>query len=239
MATRIAAKKIAAKKVAAKQIAAKKKAAAPKKPAPKPSLVKKAVAQKAVAKKAALKPAVPAAKKPVAKATPQAAPKPAPLAPPAPSTVELQKALESAKQFFDRSTSVLDETDAAFVPQPGMFSAAQHVAHVAQTFDWFLEGAFRPEGFDMDFPGMEVRVRAITSLAAARAWFDQAYGRLQQALKARPAAQWHMTIPANTIMGGQPRTCIVDGLVDHTAHHRGALTIYARLRNKAPLMPYM
>jgi uncharacterized damage-inducible protein DinB len=27
-------------------------------------------------------------------------------------------------------------------------------------------------------------------------------------------------------------------MVEHTAHHRGALTVYSRLLGKVPLMPY-
>ena len=40
-------------------------------------------------------------------------------------------------------------------------------------------------------------------------------------------------------MGGQPVSDVFWGLVDHTAHHRGALTVYARLLGKVPPMPYM
>lgn len=150
-----------------------------------------------------------------------------------------QRALRNMKAFLDRTLGVLDEADAGFVPMPGMFSVAQQVAHVAQTCDWFLEGAFRPTGFDMDFAALEQQVRAVTSLAAARAWLDQAHERLQKALAERPLAAWQAPIAADTLMAGAPRLSIVDGLVDHTAHHRGALSVYVRLRGKTPLMPYM
>jgi hypothetical protein len=35
-------------------------------------------------------------------------------------------------------------------PAEGMLTTAQQVAHVAHTIDWFFEGAFRAEGFDLD-----------------------------------------------------------------------------------------
>jgi uncharacterized damage-inducible protein DinB len=120
-----------------------------------------------------------------------------------------------------------------------MFSAAQQVAHVAQTVDWFREGAFDPKGFNMDLPGMEAEVRKVTSLAAARKWYDDACARLMKALQTKSAADWYAPIPKDTIMGGAPRISIIDGLADHTGHHRGALTVYARLRGKTPPMPYM
>ena len=40
-------------------------------------------------------------------------------------------------------------------------------------------------------------------------------------------------------MGGQPRLAIFGALTDHTAHHRGALSVYTRLLGKVPPMPYM
>ena len=46
-------------------------------------------------------------------------------------------------------------------------------------------------------------------------------------------------LPADCIMGRAPRHAIVGGIVDHTAHHRGAFTAYARLRGHVPAMPYM
>jgi uncharacterized damage-inducible protein DinB len=40
-------------------------------------------------------------------------------------------------------------------------------------------------------------------------------------------------------MGGLPRQCIVGAISDHTAHHRGALGVYARLLGRVPAMPYL
>ena len=47
-----------------------------------------------------------------------------------------------------------------FRPQEDMMTAAQQVAHTAQTLDWFIEGAARPEGFDLDF---EKHVKALAA----------------------------------------------------------------------------
>ena len=69
--------------------------------------------------------------------------------------------LEGAKQYFDRSTRCLEEKDAGFAPTDGSLTTAQQVAHIAQTIDWFVEGASRPEGFDMDFEGHLKAVQAV------------------------------------------------------------------------------
>ncbi|MHC4547825.1 MAG: DinB family protein [Planctomycetota bacterium] len=147
-------------------------------------------------------------------------------------------ALRHVKACFDRSTACLDEEDAAFAPVGGAFTVAQHVAHVAQTIDWFVEGAFRAEGFDLDFAAHQAEVGKVTSLAAARAWLDRAVSGAAAALESQSPDEMAAPIAAGPILGGAPRSAILSSIADHTAHHRGALTVYARLRGKTPALPY-
>ncbi len=64
---------------------------------------------------------------------------------------QIVAAMRGMKDCFDRSTACLSEEDSACVPAEGMYSAAQQIAHVAQTIEWFVDGAFSPGGFDLDF----------------------------------------------------------------------------------------
>lgn len=147
--------------------------------------------------------------------------------------------LNAAQEYFDRSTRNLEESDSAFTPSEGVFTAAQQVAHAAQTIDWFMEGAFRPEGFTMDFEDHERRVRAVGTLSEARTWFAKAVSNAKNIVESTDDAEWSKPLPAGPVMGGMPREAIFGAIVDHTAHHRGALTVYARLCGKTPPMPYM
>jgi|ERR1051326_460373 uncharacterized damage-inducible protein DinB len=151
----------------------------------------------------------------------------------------LQAQLASIKEFFDRSTRALDEADSTFAPKDGMFTAAQQVAHAAQTVDWFIQGAFAAGGFDMDFEKLDKEVRKVTSLKAARGWMDKACAGAKAAIDAHSDAEWGAPLAPGPVMGGMPRFLIFGAISDHTAHHRGALTVYARLRGKVPPMPYM
>src|ERR1017187_2980925 len=90
-------------------------------------------------------------------------------------TYDFANQLIASKDFFDRSTRVLDEADSNFRPQEAMMTVAQQVAHTAQTLDWFIEGASRPEGFDLDFEKHAKALASVTSLAAARQWLEKAY----------------------------------------------------------------
>jgi uncharacterized damage-inducible protein DinB len=147
--------------------------------------------------------------------------------------------LASAHEFFTRSTRSLAESHSTFAPSPGMMTVAQQVAHAAHTVDWFMEGAFRPEGFDTDFEKHAREVNAYTSLTAARAWFDKAMESAKALVATKSDADLMATMPAGMVMGGAPRMAIFSAITDHTAHHRGALTVYARLQGLVPPMPYM
>src|SRR6266566_9439029 len=86
----------------------------------------------------------------------------------------LANQLLASKEFFERSTRVLEEADSEFRPREGMMTAAQQVAHTAQTLDWFIQGASRPEGFDLDFEKHAMALETMTSLAEARRMLDAA-----------------------------------------------------------------
>jgi uncharacterized damage-inducible protein DinB len=144
----------------------------------------------------------------------------------------------ASKDFFDRSTRVLDETDSGFRPKDGMMTVAQQVAHAAQTLEWFIEGAAKPEGFDLDFASHAAALERVTSLTAARKALETAYTNAVQFLRSRSPEDLAKPLPAGPVMGGQPISDIVWAMVEHTAHHRGALTVYSRELGKVPPMPY-
>ncbi len=146
--------------------------------------------------------------------------------------------LKSAEEFFNRSTRGLTEEHSGVMPAPGMMSAAQQVAHAAQTVDWFIAGAFDPKGFDLDFDAHARLTQACTSLAEARAWFEKAIGEAAATIGSKSDAELMEPLPAGPVMGGAPRMAIFGAITDHTAHHRGALTVYARTQGVVPPMPY-
>ena len=147
--------------------------------------------------------------------------------------------LETIQEYFNRSTRNLREEDSTFAPVEGMMTAAQQVAHAAHTIGWFMNGAFRPEGFDMNWEEHARIVMAYTSLADAKAWFNREIDAAKQIAAAKSDEELGAPLAPGPIMGGLPRIVVFGALSDHTAHHRGALTVYARLRGIVPPMPYM
>ena len=146
--------------------------------------------------------------------------------------------LLASKEFFERSSRVLDEADSEFRPHEGMMTVAQQIAHAAQTLNWFIEGASRPEGFDLDFEKHAKALAGATSLAAARRMLATAYGNAIHFLRSCSPEDLARPLPPGPVMGGQPISDIVWAMVEHTAHHRGVLTVYSRLLGKVPPMPY-
>lgn len=145
--------------------------------------------------------------------------------------------LKSTEEFLERSTRVLQEEHSDFAPAKGIYTVAQQMAHVAVTIDWFVDGILSPVGFSMDFEAHEGETRAVTSLTAARAKVAASFARAHEALAARSVGELEELFPHGALMEG-PRWTALFGLVEHTAHHRGALTIYARLLGLVPKMPY-
>lgn len=112
------------------------------------------------------------------------------------------------------------------------------MAHVALTIEWFFEGAFRPEGFDVNFEQHIAEIKKVSSLQQARDWLQRAVEQGVEKIAAAGETDLQHPIAEGPVMGGLPRFAIIGAIADHTAHHRGALTVYSRLLGKVPDMPY-
>ncbi|MGA2435274.1 MAG: hypothetical protein ABSG25_08315 [Bryobacteraceae bacterium] len=127
--------------------------------------------------------------------------------------------LLASKEFFERSTRVLDEADSGFRPREGMMTVAQQVAHAAQTLDWFIEGASRREGFDLDFAKHAKALEGVTSLAAARQMLETAYANAIHFLGSSGFLVGHFWLVWTERSGSRPRDARPKGLA-LTGEHR-------------------
>ena len=150
----------------------------------------------------------------------------------------LMTQLKTTQHFFNRTIGCLEEADSGFAPKDEMYTVASHVAHTAQTVDWFVGGAFGPEGFDMNFEKHVQDAKAATSLDEAKAWFDRSIENAIAAVESKSQEELEESFPEGSILAGSMKLAIVAGIVDHNAHHRGALAVYARLLGKVPPMPF-
>lgn len=146
--------------------------------------------------------------------------------------------LDVTLRFFEKTTQVLDEGDSNFRPDPAMMTVAQHVAHTAWTLDWFREGVWGA-GWSFDFEGEAAKLVNETSLESSKRQLREAFARMRDHVETLSDADLEKKLPANPILGEVPAYTVIESIVDHTGHHRGALAVYARLCGKVPLMPYM
>lgn len=150
---------------------------------------------------------------------------------------EALQQIQATRQFFDRTTRCLAENDSEFRATPETMTVAQQVAHAAQTIDWFREGGLE-DRWEMDFEKAMAVTHAVKSLTEARRWLAEAWERLETRTKAASDAELDAPMADNPILGRRRRYHVYEGIVDHCAHHRGALAVYARLAGKVPEMPY-
>lgn len=151
---------------------------------------------------------------------------------------QLVRDLKSTQKFFNTTIRCFEEADGGFAPKPEMMSVTAQVAHVAHTLDWFVEGAFGA-GWSMDFEAAERECRAVKTLSEAKQWLDRAFAGLIRTVENASPQELAEPLKDERILGPSPRSAIVGAVVDHTAHHRGSLAVYARLLGKVPPMPYM
>lgn len=149
--------------------------------------------------------------------------------------------LKKMRSFFNSSTKVLTEEDSGFKPEDEMYTVAQHVAHAAHTVEWFSNNAFTtgPYWDDNVMKEHQTKVMPYTSLNKAREWLNDAFDRAEEIFGKRSDEELLDRLPADSLMGPVPRMICLFAIQEHTAHHRGALAVYARLLGKTPQIPYM
>lgn len=149
----------------------------------------------------------------------------------------LIKELEMQKTFLLNTINCLTKEDSGFRPNDKMYTVAQHIGHAAETIDWFMEGAFG-KGFDMNYDNYEQRMKEkYNSFDDSVKLLNEATARGIETIKNASDAELMEPITGE-IMNGAPKLAVIGGITDHTAHHRGALSVYARLLGKVPAMPY-
>jgi uncharacterized damage-inducible protein DinB len=151
----------------------------------------------------------------------------------------LIKELQVTEEFFLRTIEPLTDADAEYRPHGDAFTVMAMLHHVAHSVIWFVDGAFRrSDGFAMNFDEMDATSREQHDFSAAKQAVSDAFADARAVIGDQTEEELYAPLPEGPIMGGAPRLAIVSGIVDHTAHHRGALSVYIRLLGKVPPMPY-
>lgn len=169
------------------------------------------------------------------------------------------------KTAFRRTMECFQESDSTWRPVEGALTVADQVLHVINSNEYVLSGLFGPfDGmgpasrwergfadmswtnyansgeFDQYLPtGPELR-EARGSLSLALSLFDRHMDALAEKLAALTEEELNGSPLENPLfpVEGMTNADLLDSLFDHTAHHRGALSSYARLLGYDPRLPY-
>ncbi|MFC1555817.1 DinB family protein, partial [candidate division KSB1 bacterium] len=115
-----------------------------------------------------------------------------------------------------------------FKPDNDSFTVAQQMYHIADTLLWFREGAFG-SGFNMDFEGISRKLKEPRTFEEALDFLNKTYDDYIAFLEPLTEENLNTPLPDNPIFGNAPKWVIIYSTLDHTAHHRGALSVYLRL----------
>lgn len=175
------------------------------------------------------------------------------------------KRLLNHKIAFRRTTDCFAEEHSVYRPTAGMLTVADQVLHVLNSNEYMMSGLFGPfdglgpasrwqRGFadlswlayantgdvDTHLHCSEDMRAARTSLSAALELLDRSFDMIGMMLHTMPADAFDDGLPENPLfpVDGLTVTDLLDSMLDHTAHHRGALSQYARLLGMDPKLPY-
>ncbi len=171
------------------------------------------------------------------------------------------------QEYFHRVVECFTEEDSSFRPINGTLSVAGQVLHVALSIEYFLSGMFGPyEGFGpmsrfergfidmnwatlaeekelgiaLDAEAWPIAVEASKSFTKALEVFDRIMDIAAEMFGSRTIEQIQAErLPENPLIPTEfTYPDVLDLMIDHTAHHRGALVVYAHLLGKDPKIPY-
>ncbi len=150
---------------------------------------------------------------------------------------QARELLRNEKKFLMRVLKDFSPEHADFAPAAGMMTVSQQIRHIAETMSWFRKGAF--EGtFDMDFERLEGRLREPVTIEQALAELEHAYEDYDSFLAGCTPEDLAEPMAPNPVFGELPRLVVFSAQTDHTAHHRGALTVYLRMLGVKPELIY-
>jgi len=150
---------------------------------------------------------------------------------------DIVRRVEEARHNFLRVVEPLDESNSSYCPTPDMWTAAEQVFHAGSGINWFREGIFGA-GFAEAHEAHAKDESEAKSLKHAVDHFNGAMDLLIDALNKVDDSVFKEPVPEDAPINGK-KGDVISNILDHTAHHRGALQTYVRLLGKTPNSPYL
>ncbi len=150
---------------------------------------------------------------------------------------EAASAVERERHFLNNILKDFKPEHADFKPAEGMWTVGQQIKHVATTIEWFKDGVFGM-GFDMDFTTYQEEMKKPVTLDQAMTQLNIVYDDWIAMLRNLSEEELSEPMKDNPIYGNAPKYAVLPSAAEHTAHHRGVLSVYLRLLGITPTMVY-
>ncbi|MFC1513669.1 DinB family protein [candidate division KSB1 bacterium] len=145
--------------------------------------------------------------------------------------------IKKERKLLDNVLNDFKPEHGEFKPTEEMMSAAHQIKHIALTTGWFMKGAFG-SGFEMNFEEYLEEMKKPVTLEEALGILNNTYDETAANIEKMTEDEISSPLPENPILGQAPRFSVLYANSDHTAHHRGVLTVYLRLLGITPKMIY-
>ena len=141
------------------------------------------------------------------------------------------------REYLMKIVGAFESGQGKFRPAEGMITVAQQINHITFMIRWFVQGAFGT-GFDLNPDKSAAATREDLDLNEAIRRLNETYDDYIAFLETLTVAELDAHMPPNPILGEVPRISLLRAQADHTAHHRGVLTVYLRLLGVVPPVIY-
>jgi uncharacterized damage-inducible protein DinB len=124
-----------------------------------------------------------------------------------------------------------------YKPQKEMKTVGQQIRHIELTIKFHYYSTFGP-GFDMSFQEYLAEMKKPISLEKALQGLHRMYDEAIAMLEKTTAEELLADLPNNPMLGTGACYTVIYKNSEHTAHHRGALSVYLRMLGITPAMVY-
>lgn len=150
---------------------------------------------------------------------------------------EVVKLIKTERHYLQNILKDFRPEHGDFKPSEEMRTVGQQIKHIALTTKFYYETVFG-SGFTMSFEDYKAEMKKPISLEKALKDLDECYNKAESLVGNKTAAELNAPLPDNPMLGEGTLESVIIRNTDHTAHHRGALTVYLRLLGIKPQIIY-
>jgi uncharacterized damage-inducible protein DinB len=151
---------------------------------------------------------------------------------------EAVKLIKTERHYLQNILKDFRPEHGHFKPTEEMRTVGQQIKHITLTTKFYYETVFG-SGFTMSFQEYKEEMKKLIGLEDAIKDLDEIHNKAVSLVEDKTEEEMKAPLPSNNPMLGEGTLeNVIIRNIDHTAHHRGALTVYLRLLGIKPEIIY-